>query len=206
MSRLGNALWGGGVFAVVFVGAWLVLTYMDLAENHGIEMVQAGGPKQQALGVFAEARMRASGAKVIQPGDERYKEVELQMLRELASSEGVLVTDSMIAQARTDAPTTPGQVKFAELPGKEGGRLICASMRIQGQVTHYATTYLPDEIRDPQQAMLPEYILSGCADAIRYRSRIVTPAQYAKAVIPSLPADKRYAAIRKDFEDLANGR
>lgn len=205
MTRLGNALWGGGVFAVVFVGAWLVLTYMDVAKNRPIELAQVGGPKQQVSAIIGEARMRSSGA-VRPPGDPRVWQAELTMLKLAAEEQGVHVSEDLIAHVRNDAPPRPGQVRFAELPGKEGGRLICASMLIQGQVAHFATTYLPDEIRDPDQALLAEYVLSGCAQAIRDRSRIVTPAQYAKAVIPSLPADQRYASTRKDFEDMAAGR
>ena len=202
MSRLGNALWGGGVFAVVFVGAWLVLTYMDLAKNRSMEMAQAGGPKEQALAVFADARMRTAPGQRIEPGDARYKEVELRILK----AKGIEVSDEMIAQLREDAPTEPNQIKVAELPGEEGGRLVCASMRIQGRAVHFATTYLPNIILNPEEAMLPEYIDSGCAKAIRDRSRLMTATEYAQAVIASLPAGRRYASIRKDFEDMAAGR
>ncbi len=206
MSRLSNALLGGGVFAVVFVGSSLLLTYMSTAKNRPIELAQVGGPANQALAIFGETRMRALPGRRAQPDDPQVMEAELQVLRLQADDEGVNVSDDMIAQARSDAPSAPNQVKLAELPGKNGGRLVCASMLIEGHIAHFATTYLPDEIRDPQQAMLPEYILSGCAQAIRDRSRLVTPAEYAKAVIPSLPAGRQYASVRKDFENLANSR
>ncbi len=201
MNRIGNALLGGGVFVVVFAFAWLVLTYNDMANTS--QFIEAS-PAQKARGLMFEAGSRGAGARRSTSSPE-FSKIELQMLRQMAAEKGVLVSDELIAQARNDAPPAQ-QVRYAELPGAEGGRLICSSLLIEGSVAHFATTYLPDEIQNDQQALLPEYVLSGCAEAIRDRSVVLTSVEYARRMVPLVPRGKPYAGVRREFEKIAAGR
>jgi hypothetical protein len=200
MSRIGNALLGGGVFVVVFTGAWLVLAYKDMANTS--QFIEAT-PAQRMRGVVFEAKSRGGVRR--STNSPEFAKVELQMLQQMAAEKGVHVSDELIAHARNDAPPALN-VRYAELPGQEGGRLVCSSLLIEGTVAHFATTYLPNEIQNDQQAMLPEYILSGCAEAIRDRSVVLSSIDYARRMIPLVPAGKPYAGVRRGFENIAAGR
>lgn len=200
MSRAANAILGGGVFVAVFAAAWFTLPYLG----------SVGAPNAASTVVDEEARImavaRGPEAKRKKTGKRTAEEVDAgnqrASVRVIADLQGKKVSEELIEAAETDAPPSKSYTRFATMVNADGHTVVCTSQRVDGRIEHGMMTITATEAEHDSGVQLPKYVLSGCAEAVRDHSRLLTPIQLMQTMSGLLPKTSRFDKDRAEFAAL----
>lgn len=202
MSRAANAILGGGVFVAVFAAAWFAAPYF---ENSGPKpprpaAEESEGARMAAIARGPEAEGEEGGNKTpeeIDAGNQRAS------VRVIANLQGKKVSEELIAAAERDGPPSDKYIRFATTKNKDGDTVACSVARAENRVEHSVTIYTATDVETNGSAQLAEYIISGCAEAVRDHSQLLTQVQYAQTLARLLPKTPRFDKDRAAFAMMA---
>jgi hypothetical protein len=206
MSRSSNVILAGGVFVVVFAGAWWGLPHLtpkapaDEPMAFANKPAEVAGtmldfvtddPERERAGPMTEKQMMA---------DIRGQEAKMTVV--VLGMKGQKVSPEFIKAAQNDAPPNPSLVRHAMIDAGDGKKTACWSMMSDGNVAHILTTYSATHIdRGDSSTSLAQYIQSGCAQAMRDHSKVLSQVQYLQTMSGIFPKTSQYDKDRQDIAE-----
>lgn len=209
MGQASNAFLAGGVFAVVFAAAWWALPGLTPKSPADEPMAFANKPAE-VIDTFQDVltgsdRGRAgpvTGKEAIAVEDDNEARMVLVALR----MKGNKASLEFVKAAQNDAPPNPALVRYAVIDAGDGRQTACVSAMSDGRVAHGRTTYSATEIDESGgSAQLADYILSGCAQAIRDHATVLTHVQYLQKTSAILPKTRQYDEERQQIVEMIRG-
>ncbi len=204
MSGVGNLALGGGVFGAVFLCAWFLLPHAGKGPPPSAPKLatpEPAGAAQEVLPTFSQVRTAQAKNGLSEPRPEVQAEGEREMARRILAFKGQKVSEAMLIAAQNDAPPSDKYVRFAKI--EQGAETtLCTSSRSEKEVEHRVTVFTKTEVRPDLAGMsLPQYVLSGCAQAIQEHSRLISHVQYLQAFSGLLPKTTKYDQDRQELAE-----
>lgn len=187
-NRSGNAILGGAVFLVVFACAWFALPRADKLFGS----LASTAPRSLFTdATVAKARSAAQSGRSATDDFGRGREA----LRLLADFKVGKVSPALMKSAENDAPNTMSYVRYATIDREPLGKFACSASRTSDGVEHMVVFHTSSEVV-ANTMELEDYVRSGCAEAIRDRSRLMTRVQYLQTLGALLPRTAEYDSTR----------
>jgi hypothetical protein len=198
LSRGGVALLAGGVFVSVFAASWW-----------GLPLLRADrAASTTGLGVhaaWAPANLKLQKGKALDPKSRaaRDRETEDAGLQIIAMAKGVKFPPDLVASARDDGPPNENYLRFATVAAGDGRSIACAARLDHGRLEHVMLPYTADGIdeSDTGDPGLAQYLLSGCAQAMRDHGALVTKVQFMQTMMALLPQTPKYDRERRSMNE-----
>ncbi len=206
MGQASNAFLAGGVFTVVFAASWWALPGLTPKSPADEPMAFANKPAE-VIGTFQEVlagdERGSAGPVTGKAAMAAQEDNEARMVLLAVRMKGHKASLEFIKAAQNDAPPNPALVRYAVIDAGSGKKTACVSTLSDGRVEHGQTTYSATEIDDNDgSAQLAQYILSGCAQAIRDHAKVLTHVQYLQQTSAILPKTRAYDAERQQIVEM----